>query len=424
MPYVVKEDIIAFVESTKNISQGTSGIYDIILYRDLIGTQLNAKKVSVISVAILNRNGEKVLMYNNPVVPGVSDSLEIGNQPDGDEGRISFEITGIQSRALDPGDLNVQITLIYSDFYPNAKTYILPVFKIGQTIEVIDPNYPGDGGDGGSGSGNGGSGSGDGESNSGLFIGSPQYVLEHVDLDLPSGYGKMSTNGNNPSLITEIIFRNLDSNMVRPVSLENFLVNRMGNDKIQGVITLYNMDNPKFYAIYKILEWSRVDITAGNNDTDNSDGIKIGVVLESVSNGPGVEETVWRIGDNITFQIDTHGITASSLKPSGILTYVDKNLQVQSATNGNGSPTGVHITYSPYYDSYVMVEVNGISVEVGDNVTESSVYFSSNNGVTAVEIEAIRAGDQLIWNSEVAGFELEAGDDINLIYEADVDEIR
>ena len=414
MPYVVKEDIIAFVEETKNISQGTSGIFEINLFRDLIGNQLNASKASVISVAVLNNNGEKVLMYNNPVAPGVSDILEIGSASNNDEGRISFEISIIQSRALSPGDLNVQITLIYSDFYPNAKTYTLPAFKIGQTIEVIDPDYPG--------TGTGGTGTGGGTSS--LFLGSPQYVLEHVDLDLPSSAGKMSTNANNPSQVTEIIFRNLDSNLTRPIALENFLVNRMGTDKIQGVITLYNMDDPSFYCIYKILDWSRVDITSGNNDTDNSDGLKIQVALESVSNGPGVEETVWRIGDNVTFQIDTHGITASSLKPSGILTYVDKNLQVQSATNGNGSPTGVYITYSPYYDSYVMVEVNGISVEVGDSLTESSVYFSSNNGATTVEIEAIRAGDQLIWNADVAGFELEAGDDINLIYEADVDEIR
>ena len=422
MPYVVKEDIIAFVEETKNISQGTSGSFEINLFRDLIGNQLNASKASVISVAILNNSGEKVLMYNNPVAPGVSDILNIGSASNNEEGKISFEISIIQSRALSPGDLNVQITLIYSDFYPNAKTYTLPAFKIGQTIEVIDPDYPGTGdGTGTGGTGTGGTGT---DGTSSLFLGSPQYVLEHIDLDLPSSAGKMSTNANNPSLVTEIIFRNLDSNLTRPIALENFLVNRMGTDKIQGVITLYSMDDPTFYCIYKILDWSRVDITSGNNDTDNSDGLKIEVALESVSNGPGVDETVWRIGDNITFQIDTHGITASSLKPSGILTYVDKNLQVQSATDGNGSPTGVHITYSPYYDSYVMVEVNGISVEVGDSLTESSVYFSSNNGATAVEIEAIRTGDQLIWNADVAGFELEAGDDINLIYEADVDEIR
>ena len=422
MPYVVKEDIIAFVEETKNISQGTSGSFEINLFRDLIGNQLNASKASVISVAIPNNSGEKVLMYNNPVAPGVSDILNIGSASNNEEGKISFEISIIQSRALSPGDLNVQITLIYSDFYPNAKTYTLPAFKIGQTIEVIDPDYPGTGdGTGTGGTGTGGTGT---DGTSSLFLGSPQYVLEHIDLDLPSSAGKMSTNANNPSLVTEIIFRNLDSNLTRPIALENFLVNRMGTDKIQGVITLYSMDDPTFYCIYKILDWSRVDITSGNNDTDNSDGLKIEVALESVSNGPGVDETVWRIGDNITFQIDTHGITASSLKPSGILTYVDKNLQVQSATDGNGSPTGVHITYSPYYDSYVMVEVNGISVEVGDSLTESSVYFSSNNGATAVEIEAIRTGDQLIWNADVAGFELEAGDDINLIYEADVDEIR
>lgn len=418
MPYVVREDIIAYIEETKNISQGTSGVYDIILYRDLIGNQLNASKASVISVAVLNRQGEKILMYNNPVVPGVSDNLDIGSSKTGDAGRISFEIGAAQSKALSPGDLNVSITVIYSDFYPNAKTYNLPVFKIGQTIEVTDPTNPGDGGD------TGGNTGGNDSNNGSFFTGSPQFTIEHVDLDMPSSFGNMSINARNPLEISEIIFRNLDTNMVRLTSLENFLVNRIDNEKANGIITIYDMNNPRFYAIYKIKAWNRIDITSGNGDSTDSDGIKIDVVVESISNGPGIEKSTFDIGDDITFSIDAYGITGDNLPSKGVLTYVDKNIQVTKATEGNNSPTGVFITHSPYYDSYVMVEVNGISVEVGDNIETAAVYFSSNNGISPVEIEAIRAGDQLIWNGDVAGFELEIGDDVNLIYEADVDEIR
>ena len=71
-----------------------------------------------------------------------------------------------------------------------------------------------------------------------------------------------------------------------------------------------------------------------------------------------------------------------------------------------------------------MIEVNGISVDLGSDKSTSTVYFSGNNGISAVAIEEIRAGDQLIWNGNIAGFELELGDEINLIYEVDIDSLR
>jgi hypothetical protein len=365
MPYVSREDIIAYIEETVNIVQGSSGTYNILLYRDLIGNDLNASGASNISVAVLNNNGEKVLMYNNPVVPGVSDILNIGSVANGDPGRISFEINGSQSRSLQPGELNIAITIIYTNFFPNSKTYNLPVFKIGQTIELIDTN-PGTGTGGGTG----------GEiTNPTLSLGSPQFQIEHIDLDMPSSSGKMSVNASDPTEITEIIFRNLDANLIRISTLENFVTNRIDFEKVQGVITLYDIDNPSFYNIFKIVNWERVDITQGNGTDDIYDGIKLYLSLESISTGPGVSKTNWNIGDSVTYAIDTYGISESQLitqinnhidqKTDGILTYADKNLQVTITSNGNGSPTGVFITHSPYYDSYVMVEVNGVSVEVG-----------------------------------------------------------
>jgi len=410
MAYVVKEDMIASIDNTININQGDSNIYEITLHRDFIGNQLNAKKVSVISVGILNSAGKKVLMYNAPFSPGVSDILSFADSSANTPGVIKFEINEAQSRALAPGDLNVQVTLVFADFFPNAKTYVLPPIKIGQVIEVVQPGGTTGGTTGGSPS-------------QSLLNSSPIYTIEYVNASNPTSYGKMSVNSSDPSLITEMTFKNLDSNKTRNTILENFVINRMDNDKIRGVITIYDMKNPRFYSIYRIEGWSRVDILQGNGNYDDNDGIKINVTLESTSKGPGVSKTSWNTGDSITFSIDTYGIVNAPTS-RGILTFVDKNLRTTRASNGNSSPTGVFISNSPYYDSYVMVEVNGISVEVGSDKENSTVYFSGNNGVTSVEIEAIRAGDQLIWNSIVAGFELEIGDDINLIYEADVDDLR
>ncbi|MDC1282498.1 hypothetical protein N8Z10_00975 [bacterium] len=416
MAYVVKEDIIASIDAPVNIMQGSANTYEILLQRDLLGNELPAKLVSVISISVLNREGGKVLMYANPLAPGVSDELKIVD-PVTNPGLISFEINEMQSRYLEPGDLFIQLTLIYSNYYPNAKTYIMPLLKIGQTIEnpniVIVPGDPTPGAPPPP----------DGSSTS-LFNSSPQFMIEHIDLDMPSSYGKMSIDTGVPAEVTKILFKNLDINKTRNTTLENFVVNRLENDKINGIITLYDLDDSTFYCIYRITGWSRVDIVAGNGDADDSDGIQIEVVLESMSSGPGVSKSSWYMGDNVAYSIDTYSTIDPALKSKGILTYTDKNLQIQLSTDGNNSPTGVYITNSPYYDSYVMVEVNGISVEVGDNKDTSSVYFSGNNGATPIEIEAIRAGDQLIWNGDIAGFELEAGDDINFIYEVDVDDLR
>lgn len=412
MDYIVQEDIIANIEETINIVQGEHQIYSIKLHRDFIGNPLKLERASIISVSLINRLGRKVLMFSSPFTPGVSEQLLLGNIDDNNEGVISFEITESLSRYLEPGELNVVISIVYSNFFPNAKTYIFPALKIGQIIEgdfpeIVDPENP----------------------NPGIAIpkkpfGSPEFIIEHIDLDMPSTSGRMSINAQNPNNITQMIFRNLDKNLVRLTSLENFVVNRMGNDKIEGILTLYSMDKPSFYSIYKIVSWERVDISTGNGNSENIDGIKLNVLIENSTSGPGVDKLLWQVGDNVAFSIDTHGITGENIKPEGISTFSDKNKKVLINTNGASSPTGVQITYSPYYDSYVMVEVNGISVDIGNNTKNATCYFSGNNGVTPVAYEEIRSGDQLIWNGNIAGFELEEGDEINLIYEVNVDDLR
>ena len=126
---------------------------------------------------------------------------------------------------------------------------------------------------------------------------------------------------------------------------------------------------------------------------------------------------------SVTYTLDAYGITGLAVKPDGVLTYLDKEIN-PAPTAGDNSPTGITLTYTPYQDSYVMVEINGISVELGDGVKTRSAYFSSNNGLTAAAINSLRAGDELIWNGVIAGFDLESGDEINLIYEASADDVN
>ena len=100
----------------------------------------------------------------------------------------------------------------------------------------------------------------------------------------------------------------------------------------------------------------------------------------------------------------------------GVNTGNDKNLS-STVTSGNNSTTGIFITYTPFADSDVAVKINGIEVNLGGNKLKEC-YFSANGGTTAKAIANIEAGDQLIWNGVIAGFELDSLDDIDLAYQA------
>ena len=409
MPYVAKDDIILQLDNETNFIQGNSTTYELFLFKDFIGNPINLNEPTSFHVALFNGD-IKLLQYSDPMSMAVSGSLN-AYKSEG-EGKLSFTVTEQHALNIPPGPIFAEVTVMYENYYPAPKTYIFPRIKIGESV-AGDGGVPGDGGtDGGTGGGTGGG-----------TINEPMFTVEHVDGTWPTNAGFMSFNSNVPAEVNSIVFRNLDSNNTRITSLENFLMNRIALDGVSGIITIKDNEPTNMYAIYKILDWERVDITAGNGDADNSDGIKITVTMENKSYGPGVTKNLWEIGQEVNFNLDAIGISRSELNPDGINTYVDKNINPNN-TSGDTALTGVTISYSPYYDSYVTVEVNGISVEIGDGVKDVAAYFSGNNGLTAAKIEEIRAGDQLIWNGTLAGYDLEEGDEINLIYEVNADDLR
>lgn len=111
-----------------------------------------------------------------------------------------------------------------------------------------------------------------------------------------------------------------------------------------------------------------------------------------------------------------------SVDEEGIETEIDLDQTLDgieyTGTNGNASPTGVIIEYTPFSDSRVDVKINGISVNLGNGVLTKDCYFSNDGGITPKLIKDIEAGDMLYWNGENAGYELDPQDDIDFEYEA------
>jgi hypothetical protein len=99
-------------------------------------------------------------------------------------------------------------------------------------------------------------------------------------------------------------------------------------------------------------------------------------------------------------------------------TLADLDQTTVGDTNGNYSPTGVTIEYTPFLDSMVHVKINGIEVNLGNGARTKDCYFSNDGGLTAKSIKNIAAGDELFWNGGIAGYELDPSDDIDFEYDA------
>lgn len=86
-------------------------------------------------------------------------------------------------------------------------------------------------------------------------------------------------------------------------------------------------------------------------------------------------------------------------------------------TSGQESPLGITLDFTPFAESTVQVYINGIGLTESYNDKSGEVYFSADGGVTAKTNSTLVAGDELYWNANTAGYEIGAGDTIDIVYE-------
>jgi len=99
--------------------------------------------------------------------------------------------------------------------------------------------------------------------------------------------------------------------------------------------------------------------------------------------------------------------TPSNKNMAGSVTVADGNIATATA-----------VALANVFGGYVGVQINGVSYIVG-NGTKVGVdaYFSNDGGATARAFSAIAAGDTCRWNGSVAGFQLEATDKLNFLFD-------
>ena len=142
-------------------------------------------------------------------------------------------------------------------------------------------------------------------------------------------------------------------------------------------------------------------LLTGDNNYWNSNGLNSSsfgspamlLMLEGVQDGGGVAEP-----------------TLIAIK-----TKDDLN-QTSLVTSNDGDSTGLTITHTPFNDTPVSVEVNGLECNIGDGAKDEACYFSNDGGITAKTMENIEANDTLYWMGSIAGYQLETSDDVDFNY--------
>jgi len=130
---------------------------------------------------------------------------------------------------------------------------------------------------------------------------------------------------------------------------------------------------------------------------------KLAVTTDSVINPTSVTTKEW-----VEYTV-TSGITG--------LTYSSQNLNMVASVTivntGANLACNTGITQIP--NSIVRVNVNGVEVSVGGNVSPYDCFFSPN-GTTVRAVGAETINDKLYWNTNITFYQLDATDKIDFIY--------
>ena len=100
-----------------------------------------------------------------------------------------------------------------------------------------------------------------------------------------------------------------------------------------------------------------------------------------------------------------------------VLIIAGKNLVAKVTVADGDKATDSAVPTTPIDNGYVIVDVNGIIVGVGNGAKDKEVYFSNDGGTTARQIQNISAGDTIHWMGSIAGYQLDVTDRISLNYD-------
>ena len=147
-----------------------------------------------------------------------------------------------------------------------------------------------------------------------------------------------------------------------------------------------------------------------HGDGSNLSGIP-DTFLTGVTYSNGITSFYDNSGNTLTVSGYTTGDTIT------IPTALNKKEIVVTPTNGDNSNTGIQLSGTPASGSYVEVKINGLSAIVGFGDSSLDCYFSSDGTINNIKnINTLNSGDYLVWNGNLAGYDLTTTDVVSIYY--------
>ena len=106
--------------------------------------------------------------------------------------------------------------------------------------------------------------------------------------------------------------------------------------------------------------------------------------------------------------IDSMILNGDSYNMDVVVPYVGDYNLVPPTTSGNNFDTTLALSQNPIVNTGVDVEINGMSISIGDGVTTEGGYFSRDGGTTAQPFSDLQIGDVFFFNGTNVNYQLDS----------------
>ena len=478
MAYVAKDDILIYLEQTVGIGQGVSTNVKLTFFKDFIGQQLDVRNSGSLRISLFNAAGKRLLTFRYPddLSAFGGEPIGVSTNP-ATRGEIEFTISQFYSSKLEVGAIYAEVVFVDTkNYYPSTKTYTFDQFELGTVaatgIPALQEAVAGDSlvstFNISSITNQNPTASGTASVNSGT----PSSVTSITFNNLNENNIRLS------SLENFLTKRLVDCNGVitlintlaptqyavyKILSWSRINLNGGTNDEFADAIRLVlEFEAATSSQVYAALEWkvgSRIsyqleayadvaDIEtslsyvlssidslettiSGNTLPSSVDSLEsqISSLSHVLSSIDSLEISATGGGASLTSSIDSLESQLSSqllsiftsignlAAISHPISFTERN-RIPDTTSGNNSSTGITLSRQPTSATFIEINVNGSIIDVKDGAGTNQVcYFSVDGGATPKNYSQLSIGDTLYWNGNLAGYNLDSDDRIDMTYQ-------